>query len=102
MQVRSNVKLNKCCGSITERPNSDECTICHCRPMWCIECMAKWLALLFKFLLECIFFSMIILTSNLQIFVLNTGLHQDKMKIHQKYGCLLNVLALYAEQNFVF
>ncbi|KAL2746341.1 E3 ubiquitin-protein ligase TM129 [Vespula maculifrons] len=44
MQVRSNVKLNKCCGSITERPNSDECTICHCRPMWCIECMAKWFA----------------------------------------------------------
>lgn len=44
MQVRSNIKLNKCCGNITERPNSDECTICHCRPMWCIECMAKWLA----------------------------------------------------------
>ncbi|KAI4491749.1 hypothetical protein M0804_003141 [Polistes exclamans] len=44
MQVKSNVKLNKYCGNITDGPSNDECTTCHCRPMWCIECMAKWFA----------------------------------------------------------
>lgn len=44
MQVRSNIKLDKRCGNTTERPILDDCTMCHCRPMWCVECMAKWFA----------------------------------------------------------
>lgn len=43
MQASSNIKLNKMCDN-TESRNSDDCTTCYCRPMWCIECMAKWFA----------------------------------------------------------
>ncbi|XP_024889457.1 E3 ubiquitin-protein ligase TM129-like isoform X1 [Temnothorax curvispinosus] len=43
MQALSNVKLNRLCNS-TENRDVDDCTTCFCRPMWCIECMAKWFA----------------------------------------------------------
>ncbi|KAL6263853.1 hypothetical protein P5V15_003934 [Pogonomyrmex californicus] len=42
MQAISNVKLYRLCSSIETRNHN--CTMCHCRPMWCIECMAKWFA----------------------------------------------------------
>ncbi|XP_023248642.1 E3 ubiquitin-protein ligase TM129-like [Copidosoma floridanum] len=41
MQVTSNVKLNKLCNEST---SPDACVNCYCRPMWCIDCMAKWFA----------------------------------------------------------
>ncbi|XP_014482017.1 PREDICTED: E3 ubiquitin-protein ligase TM129 [Dinoponera quadriceps] len=44
MQVTANMKLNKLCDNVTENRDSDGCTVCYCRPMWCIECMAKWFA----------------------------------------------------------
>lgn len=34
------VKLTKCCEDSNDVPN---CTSCQCRPMWCVDCMAKWL-----------------------------------------------------------
>ncbi|KAL6423661.1 hypothetical protein ACFW04_010286 [Cataglyphis niger] len=40
MQTSSNIKLNRLCSSAENR-DSDGCTTCYCRPMWCIECMAK-------------------------------------------------------------
>lgn len=43
MQTSSNIKLNRLCNSAENR-DSDGCTTCYCRPMWCIECMAKWFA----------------------------------------------------------
>ncbi|XP_011059453.1 PREDICTED: E3 ubiquitin-protein ligase TM129 [Acromyrmex echinatior] len=43
MQALSNVKLNRLCSSADTR-DLDDCTTCYCRPMWCIECMAKWFA----------------------------------------------------------
>lgn len=36
MQQPANVKLQKMCSD-----NSD-CQTCYCKPMWCIECMARW------------------------------------------------------------
>lgn len=44
MQAVSNVKLNKLCNSEIGSGNPDECMVCYCRPMWCIDCMAKWFA----------------------------------------------------------
>lgn len=42
MQATSNVKLFKQCSGVgTGSP--EDCTICCCRPIWCIDCMAKWL-----------------------------------------------------------
>lgn len=35
-----NVKLNKLCREGDQTP--DACVSCYCRPMWCVECMAKW------------------------------------------------------------
>lgn len=44
LQVSSSIKLRKLCSNPGDiRPN-DECRICYCRPMWCLECMAKWFA----------------------------------------------------------
>ncbi|XP_032662636.1 transmembrane protein 129 [Odontomachus brunneus] len=43
MQATANMKLQKLCDVIESR-DSDSCTMCYCRPMWCIECMAKWFA----------------------------------------------------------
>lgn len=44
MQVSSNVKLRKQCSSGIGSGNSEDCMMCYCRPMWCIDCMAKWFA----------------------------------------------------------
>lgn len=43
MQTTSNVKLQKNC---IEHENIAEevCVNCYCRPMWCIDCMARWFA----------------------------------------------------------
>ena len=44
MQALSNVKLHKQCSSGIGSGNPEDCMVCYCRPMWCIECMAKWFA----------------------------------------------------------
>ena len=40
MIAQSSVKLVKCCGDSTS--TSQSCMNCYCRPMWCLDCMAKW------------------------------------------------------------
>lgn len=35
------VKLIKCCDDSTGN-DVLKCTSCQCRPMWCVDCMAKW------------------------------------------------------------
>jgi len=40
MQNRADVILRKQCAL----PTAGDCMECHCRPMWCINCMAKWFA----------------------------------------------------------
>ncbi|XP_044267647.1 E3 ubiquitin-protein ligase TM129 [Tribolium madens] len=42
MQTRPNVKLQKLCGDNTG--GAESCTTCYCKPMWCVDCMAKWFA----------------------------------------------------------
>ncbi|KAK3912130.1 E3 ubiquitin-protein ligase TM129 [Frankliniella fusca] len=42
MQVTANVKLRKMCEE--EPAHRDNCTNCYCRPMWCVDCMARWFA----------------------------------------------------------
>lgn len=41
-----NVKLIKNCLDMRENgeivQNSERCGNCYCRPMWCVDCMAKW------------------------------------------------------------
>lgn len=48
MQVQPNVKIQKHCLDVNEDgeplPESRSCQQCHCRPMWCIDCVAKWFA----------------------------------------------------------
>ncbi|XP_043260847.1 E3 ubiquitin-protein ligase TM129 [Colletes gigas] len=44
MQATSNVKLFKQCSSGIGNGDSEDCMMCYCRPMWCIDCMAKWFA----------------------------------------------------------
>ncbi|XP_031836808.1 E3 ubiquitin-protein ligase TM129 isoform X2 [Nomia melanderi] len=44
MQVASNVKLFKQCTRDIGSGHPEDCTTCYCRPMWCIDCMAKWFA----------------------------------------------------------
>nr|CAD7462014.1 unnamed protein product [Timema tahoe] len=41
MAATSNVKLVKLCVS-DNSVGDDPCTRCNCRPMWCIDCMAKF------------------------------------------------------------
>ncbi|KAF5284436.1 hypothetical protein FQR65_LT13542 [Abscondita terminalis] len=41
LQKPANVKLQKLCG---EGADQEACATCYCRPMWCIDCMAKWFA----------------------------------------------------------
>lgn len=41
MQATSNVKLHKQCNVGIGNGNQD-CMTCYCRPMWCLDCMAKW------------------------------------------------------------
>ena len=38
MQETANVKLVKLCADREE----GECQPCLCRPLWCMDCMAKW------------------------------------------------------------
>lgn len=44
MENYSNIKLYKLCDNSREVTGNENCTTCYCRPMWCIECMAKWFA----------------------------------------------------------
>ncbi|KAK9496772.1 hypothetical protein O3M35_010569 [Rhynocoris fuscipes] len=37
MLMEPQVKLVKCC-------TQQQCTVCYCRPLWCLDCMAKWFA----------------------------------------------------------
>ena len=37
----ANVKLVRSCQSVVEG-GEEACVNCYCRPMWCIDCMAKW------------------------------------------------------------
>ena len=41
MANTSNVKLVRSCQSV-EEGGEESCVNCYCRPMWCIDCMAKW------------------------------------------------------------
>lgn len=40
LEASPNVKLQKLCNE--ETPGDNKCTSCYCRPMWCVDCMAKW------------------------------------------------------------
>jgi hypothetical protein len=55
MTQTANVKIQRTCQSSQElgeaavagaggNPGGEEdaCVNCYCRPMWCIDCMAKW------------------------------------------------------------
>ncbi|XP_031616651.1 E3 ubiquitin-protein ligase TM129 [Contarinia nasturtii] len=47
MQARPNVKLQKKCTNEfgnDDTNNEHGCTNCYCRPMWCVDCLAKWFA----------------------------------------------------------
>jgi len=49
MTEPSNVKLQRVCPSSSPAPPgvdppAESCVNCYCRPMWCIDCMAKWFA----------------------------------------------------------
>lgn len=49
MQAQPNIKLQKHCVDIDaatghQLPESERCGNCFCRPMWCVDCLAKWFA----------------------------------------------------------
>uniref|UniRef100_A0A1Q3FHE9 Putative e3 ubiquitin-protein ligase n=1 Tax=Culex tarsalis TaxID=7177 RepID=A0A1Q3FHE9_CULTA len=48
MQVQPNVKIVKQCADLNEDgepvPETRRCQPCGCRPMWCIDCVARWFA----------------------------------------------------------
>ena len=48
MIAEPNIKIHKLCEDIDRdgRPlaNDNCCTNCYCRPMWCVECLARWFA----------------------------------------------------------
>ncbi|KXJ75741.1 hypothetical protein RP20_CCG011130 [Aedes albopictus] len=48
MQAQPNIKIQKNCLDVDEEgealPESRCCQVCNCRPMWCIDCVAKWFA----------------------------------------------------------
>ncbi|XP_053688928.1 E3 ubiquitin-protein ligase TM129 [Sabethes cyaneus] len=48
MQARPNIKIYKNCLDINEAGQTLSyahcCQPCNCRPMWCIDCVAKWFA----------------------------------------------------------
>ncbi|KAK4875589.1 hypothetical protein RN001_012011 [Aquatica leii] len=44
LQKQANVKLQKMCIEDSENATEESCATCYCRPMWCIDCMAKWFA----------------------------------------------------------
>lgn len=39
MQTVPNVKLFTSCGDLN---GPQKCTMCYCRPLWCLDCMGKW------------------------------------------------------------
>lgn len=48
MIVEPNIKIHKQCLDIDAAgraiPEQDQCKDCYCRPMWCVECLARWFA----------------------------------------------------------
>ncbi|KAK9877027.1 hypothetical protein WA026_016054 [Henosepilachna vigintioctopunctata] len=40
LEASPGIKLQKLCLGSTH--NDDSCAPCYCRPMWCVDCMAKW------------------------------------------------------------
>ncbi|KAJ8938223.1 hypothetical protein NQ318_007645 [Aromia moschata] len=40
LQSRPNIKIQKLC----EDSGQNNCSTCYCRPLWCVDCMAKWFA----------------------------------------------------------
>ena len=49
MQQQSDCKLQKMCadpqpGVAGNGSEARACQQCYCRPMWCIDCMARWFA----------------------------------------------------------
>ncbi|XP_064549293.1 E3 ubiquitin-protein ligase TM129 [Drosophila montana] len=48
MLAEPNIKINKQCSDLNRAgaPLTDEacCSNCYCRPMWCVECLARWFA----------------------------------------------------------
>lgn len=45
MQMQSNVKLQKLCINDSDiNFVGENCSNCYCRPMWCVDCMARWFA----------------------------------------------------------
>uniref|UniRef100_A0A023F8A8 Putative conserved plasma membrane protein n=2 Tax=Triatoma infestans TaxID=30076 RepID=A0A023F8A8_TRIIF len=50
--LQANQELDTCIGCMLMEPqvklvkscNNSQCTICYCRPLWCLDCMAKWYA----------------------------------------------------------
>ncbi|EAT44886.1 AAEL003776-PA [Aedes aegypti] len=48
MQAQPNIKIQKNCLDVDEAgvplPEAQCCQVCNCRPMWCIDCVAKWFA----------------------------------------------------------
>ncbi len=45
MVQTANVKLVRQCMSNEEedrQPEGDRCVNCYCRPMWCLDCLARW------------------------------------------------------------
>lgn len=42
MQARPNIKLQKLC--IDDDTVDNKCTTCFCKPLWCVDCMARWFA----------------------------------------------------------
>lgn len=48
MQAQPNIKIQKNCLDVNESgealPEARCCQVCNCRPMWCIDCVAKWFA----------------------------------------------------------
>ncbi|XP_055624366.1 E3 ubiquitin-protein ligase TM129 [Toxorhynchites rutilus septentrionalis] len=48
MHTQPNIKIQKNCLDVDEvgeaLPEARCCQVCNCRPMWCIDCVAKWFA----------------------------------------------------------
>lgn len=48
MLAEPNIKLQKNCLDEYENgeiiPDADRCKNCYCKPMWCVDCLAKWFA----------------------------------------------------------
>lgn len=48
MVEQANIKIQRVCASSQEGgqegAEGDSCVNCYCRPMWCVDCMAKWFA----------------------------------------------------------